>query len=396
MGATSHAELSRLSALIELIYEGTTRLDAWEWSLASICDWLGARDAIIFTPFHAPDIGGFIVSHNMSPAMLELWGTKYLPYDIWAQRCMEKGLVTTGVVLRDQQIVTEQEFLSSVIYRELLAPAGIGRVLTGIVFGGSDNRGVAVACSCHRRFADPFTEEDAGKFELLLPHISRAMGVMSRLRDAEFRVATSLAALDRLPTAVLLFGADGAVSFANAAAHRALKGRDGLYLRPRWGKSDEVELRAETTSGQQALAQSVRDAISPGAGSIKHFSRAVVISRPSGKPPLLLHFSSLPRENEFGAGTAAPRAIAFLSNCDNKVRLSLDVMKSAYGLTQAECRVAQLIAEGCTNEELVDRLQITINTVKTQLRQIYSKTNTRNRARLVKLLMAFAISDPAS
>jgi DNA-binding CsgD family transcriptional regulator len=393
VSAASQAELGRLSALIDLIYQGTTNIEAWERALGEICEWLGGRDAIIFTPFHAPDIGGFIVAYNMTAPMLELWGTKYLAHDIWAQRCIEKGLVSTGAVLRDQQMVTEQEFKSSIIYRELLEPAGIGRVLTGIVFAADDNRGITVAFSCHRPFTVPFTEEDAGKFELLLPHISRAMGVMFRLRDVEFRLATSLAALDRLPSAVILFGANASVSFLNAAARRILKDADGLTVRPRYGRADMLELRTDSAGDQHTLDQAIGEAVSPRVGSTRHFSRAVVIARQPGKPAHLLQFSSLPRENEFGAGTSAPRAIAFLNDTEQRVRLDPAILKSAYGLTMAECRIAQLLVEGNANEELAHRLHVSINTVKTQLRQIYSKTYTRHRARLVKLLLAFAVTD---
>lgn len=57
---------------------------------------------------------------------------------------------------------------------------------------------------------------------LLLPHISRALGVAQRLRGADLKVAACLTALDKLQAGVLLIGRNRAVSFANRAARHLL------------------------------------------------------------------------------------------------------------------------------------------------------------------------------
>ena len=72
------------------------------------------------------------------------------------------------------------------------------------------------------------------------------------------------------------------------------------------------------------------------------------------------------------------------------IRLNVDLLKTAYGLTTAEIRTAELVAKGCGLEEVATQLDVSINTVKTQLKHIYDKTGTNNRARLVKLLMTLA------
>ena len=49
-------------------------------------------------------------------------------------------------------------------------------------------------------------------------------------------------------------------------------------------------------------------------------------------------------------------------------------------LTDRERDVLRLIAEGLTNQEIADRLVISLNTVKTHVKSIYHKLDVRNRA----------------
>lgn len=393
MNRILHDELARLGGLIDLIYQGTTDMAVWQKVPHEIGEWIGVAASLVLTPLHPPENGGFAVMHNVSPQSWELWTSKYLSQDIWAQRAHERGLTFSGCVTRDQDLVTEKEFLESILYRELLAPLGWGRFLNGIIFSSSEHHQIPVVCACHRPFDNPFTEADAGKMNILLPHLSRALGVMFRLRDAEFKVATSVATLDRLPNGVLLFNAERKVTFVNQAANRILEQEDGLRLRNVAAGQDKAELIASGVDNQDVLNEAIREAISPDILSARHFARAVSIPRPSGKPPYTLNFSTLPASNEFGLGAQVPRAIAFLTDSAMEIRLDGALLKSAYRLTDAEIRLAGQMVNGESVEEAAQSLGVSTNTIKTQLGQIYDKTNTRNRAKLVKLLMTLAAGE---
>ena len=387
MTNTSQAELARFSSLIDLIYQGTTDLSAWQKVPAAVTEWMDAYSNLLFTPFHNADNGGFAVTHNLSPQNLELWSTKFYEHDIWVQRAGERGLVITGNVVRDQELVTEEEFLASRMWRDFLEPIGIGRVISGIVFSPADQGTYPVICTCHRPFERPFSEQDAGKLALVIPHISRSLGVMFKLRDSEFKVATSLAAMDHLPNGVLLVNADGEVTYANKAAHRILEQEDGLFLKASVGRKDVARLMVSDAATQYSLDTAIQEAVSPEFSSTLHFSRALAIPRPSGLTPYSVNFSSLPTVNEFGLGSDTPRAIIFLTDNAAPAKLNSGLLKATYGLTPAEITTSTLIVEGASVEEIAEELNLSIDAIKTRIKSIYAKTNTNNRAKLVKLLM---------
>ena len=53
-------------------------------------------------------------------------------------------------------------------------------------------------------------------------------------------------------------------------------------------------------------------------------------------------------------------------------------------LTEREAEVLELIAEGLSNREIAERLIMTVNTVKTHIKNIYGKLQVSRRVQAVK------------
>lgn len=66
----------------------------------------------------------------------------------------------------------------------------------------------------------------------------------------------------------------------------------------------------------------------------------------------------------------------------------LDVAAAIYGLSPGQRRVAALVAEGLSLNEIAERLGITANTARTHLNRIFEKTGVRNQAALVRILLS--------
>ncbi len=56
-----------------------------------------------------------------------------------------------------------------------------------------------------------------------------------------------------------------------------------------------------------------------------------------------------------------------------------DYLQKRYRITPRELEVAKLICRGCGNEEIADRLTISVGTVKVHVRNIYRKTWVENK-----------------
>jgi DNA-binding CsgD family transcriptional regulator len=73
----------------------------------------------------------------------------------------------------------------------------------------------------------------------------------------------------------------------------------------------------------------------------------------------------------------------------------LDLLCTAYGLTEAEARVAQRLAAGDPLDAIAGDLGIRLATVRNHLKQIFEKTGTHRQAALVALLHAGPIRNEA-
>lgn len=382
-------ELRQFSQLVDLIYQGATSFEAWPKILEGLCDYIDAPRGVLFTPVHTTETGGFALGHNFSKE-LSVWETKMQKHDLWTQRAFERGLAYTGCVMRDQDLITDEELFETVMYKEIFQPIGCGRMLSGVIFSPLDNDEITVACTMHRELNRPYEQEHVEKYELILPHTSRALGVMFRLRDAEFRVASNLMALDRLPTGIALINTEGNIIYHNRAAKQIFDQQDGIQLFSTNTLQDTARLKASDSTTQTTLNAAINDCIVLNMRATKHFSKSLAVPRPSGKSAFALNFSALPLNNEYGVGKHIPCAIVFIADSAKHIKLDESILKNSYGLTQAEIRLAELLANGDTNEETADKLSVSVNTTKSQLQQIYQKTDTNSRAKLTKFLLSLA------
>lgn len=65
-------------------------------------------------------------------------------------------------------------------------------------------------------------------------------------------------------------------------------------------------------------------------------------------------------------------------------------------LTKQEKRIIQLVAEGCRNKEIADKLNISAHTVKAHLSAIFRKTQARNRVELLRWLQQTPRQEPVT
>jgi DNA-binding CsgD family transcriptional regulator len=382
--------MQSFSTLIDRIYHGATNPDLWPKIIQDIAAWIGAPKILLFTPQHVPGAGGFLFPHGLTPRFYELWPTRHKPADIWVQRAAERGLIVQGNVILGDELVPAAELSASPCYREFLAPEDVFHLLSCVIFDGSDGQNPCVACSLYRGVhADAFDEEDKQKLTLILPHISRALGVMLKLRNAEFKLVASYAALDRIGSGVLLMGGDRSVLFANRAAKNILDEDDGLSLR-KYGAGALGRLFSGDVPTQTAIDTALSNAVEPMAQAVPHFAQSVRVSRPSGQLPYSLQFSSLASNNEFGEGMDAPQIIVFISDPDQEIQVDPELLRKTYGLTPAEIRVAVALCQEGDIEEVAAKIFVSVHTVKSQLKQVYQKTGVDNRTRLTKLIVSLA------
>jgi DNA-binding CsgD family transcriptional regulator len=97
-----------------------------------------------------------------------------------------------------------------------------------------------------------------------------------------------------------------------------------------------------------------------------------------------------------GAARDAARVRARLRGLGVRRRLSNQIVRPATGwesLTETECSIATLVAQGLTNPQVAGRMYVSPHTVKFHLRQVFAKLHVGSRVELARVAAAHTTAD---
>lgn len=183
---------------------------------------------------------------------------------------------------------------------------------------------------------------------------------------------------------MLLLNAQAEILLANRTAQRILQSQDGLTA------SENNTLITQCAETQFALQQILQTCLQHDLMEVPHFSQSIAIDRPSGKAAYKLFFSRLPEHNDFVAQPSSAHAMLFITDTEQPLKVSAELLKTTYGLTEAEVKLAQQCLVNDSMPAITTALNLSENTIKTQLASIYQKCGIHHRAELMKVLMALA------
>jgi DNA-binding CsgD family transcriptional regulator len=172
----------------------------------------------------------------------------------------------------------------------------------------------------------------------------------------------------------------------NSLARKVLNTNDGLGIR-------NGQLIAAASKETLALRSLLLGVIRAGGGcSLAAGVGVITISRPSLKRPYEVVATALGVNTTRYANPPVQSLAVFIADPSIEPAPAQHIVSGLYGLTSAETRLAILLMRGRSLDETSVALNITKETARKQLRNVFSKTDTRCQSQLVRLLL----SGPAS
>lgn len=381
MSRRTHLNQSTLLGLVDSTYAAAEDFRLWEPLLRSIADAVGGTSACLLSHDLVAS-GSVAVMTGLDPDVIALYNAHYNKVDVWALSPHADWASGGHATYADDAIVARSELKRTEFY-PYVRKYDISRMMHANVH--TDSRRVA-GLSVYRREIDPaFGEPETRFLRTLAPHLGRAL----RLHDVFARAAdereAALESLDRLSMGVLLVTGDGRVLHANFRAEAILASRDGLSI-------DHATLTASSPAATSSLRRSVASCVTTTNGEGAEPPRTILLSRPSGRRSLQVLVSPVKRVQRLGPGHEYASAIVFVVDPEHEVIPNSDALRTMYGLTPAEARVALLLASGRSIAEISVTCTYTVETVRWYSKQILGKTACRNRAELVRQLSAFVTS----
>lgn len=113
-------------------------------------------------------------------------------------------------------------------------------------------------------------------------------------------------------------------------------------------------------------------------------SVAPIVVRRSSKRPLLLRV--LPVDGAARSPFLGARALLVFSDLDSEAGLCVKLLSQVFGLSPAEGRLAAALADGLSPDQAARKLGIARATARSQLKSVFSKTETHRQSELVAVL----------
>ena len=272
----------------------------------------------------------------------------------------------------------EDEMKTSALYNELM-PRTDTRDSLSVRLDGPDGSRIVWT------IADPvdgdgWSSARVETIEDLLPHLRQFVRVRAALVDARALGSSMVELLDNVRTGVVQLDRRGRLAAANDAARALLREGDGLSDRDGVLRATLPE---EDAVLQGLVARALPSLGGPGAGGSMRLSRAGCRAR------LVLHISPA---HEAGVEPAGGRIGALVLVVDPARRWDIDPARAAdlLGLTPAESRIAVLLAQGRSIDEVAAETGRGRTTVKWHIRHIYAKHGLSRQAELMRLVGALA------
>ena len=279
-------------------------------------------------------------------------------------------------------IVPDAVWMRSEIFNELVKPLADCRHCIGTIV---DVGGALGVMGFHRpSMASNFIEADRRRLQGLVPHIQRALRIGQQLERERTGRRTALAALDALSFGLIVVDTTARPMLVNRKAESYLQAGDAFLD----GHSGDPFARKifERPMSSNAWCEICFTAFRNGECddvSASPSRGAVDAADLPARRPSSIAARSLVRNAS---------ALIVVLDPDQENPPDHSLLRSLFGMTSAEARIASRLALGERLEEIAVHQRIKLSTVRTHLKSLPAKTDTDRQASLVQLLTRLAIN----
>jgi DNA-binding CsgD family transcriptional regulator len=370
-GPPAQPQTETILALIGLIYDSVADASRWPSFLEAFVSAIRGRKATLSLRDSEHLEFTMATWFGWSDDDVRVYVERYASNDPWR---VGSARSPEGVVGTDEDACPREEMEPSAAFREYYAPRdaihGIGATILRTDTGHSTIVAVRGAKD------GPFGDVEKAILLPLLPHLRRAALLHGELGSLRSQLAAFTSHLDRYPHSVVLTDVESRVLYANAAAREIADLKDGLVMEA--GRIVLTSRKLEAAF-QQAVAKMATDHDAP--------LLRLEVPRPSRKQPYRLVLMPVQASGFIPLGVALPAVTVLIIDSESQPEPDPAVLGELFALTPAEARIAGKLVQGRSVEEIAGEAGISVETVRTHLKRILSKTSTARQCELIALVL---------
>lgn len=329
--------------------------------IAAACN---TRSAI-FVALTKEGMPSFVQANYWNQAVMQDYLQHFISADPWTATAVVLGRFGRAAAL-DTTMLPEK-FLRTAFYNDFFRAHGddTGRCLGVMPALGREGLMMAI----HRAAGDDaFTIREEQRLDEVYGHIHRVVSVRKILASERDKGARLQDMVDRSGDAILRIDRNLRVVAISAAAERLLQAGDGLMLR---------DQRLVPPAG---IKMDLLAAVTAIIDRMPLTRNALLCPRPSGRRPYRLLL--LPAGFEGSCGVL----LRIDDPDDGPPPGWRNMLQNAYRLSAMEADLAERLYTGHTLNDIAAQRQVSLETVRTQLKALLHKTNVNRQSSLMRLL----------
>jgi DNA-binding CsgD family transcriptional regulator len=372
----------RYLSCLDQIYTAALDRTRWPVFLDTLRHLFDCDSSVIFLQDMRSAEVGFLQNVGQEPAALVAYRDHFSKLNLWLDKTRD---LPPGSLAHSAEILDDAVYRRSEFYNDWLKPQGLYYALGSTVLRTPAADTDVSILRPHR--AGAFTALEQQHFARLMTHVRRAIEIHRRLQGAALLQQGLWQRLGRLSLAVAVVDGDCRLLFANPAAERLLDQGDGVGVR-------DGRLTAASPAETQALQRGVAAAVAPDAADAAGTDVVLKLRRRFRRPLAVLIGRLAPAEAALPF--SAPAALLFIHTPRNELNFDACDLAALYGLTSAEAKLLRALLLGQRLAEYAEVADISLNTAKSYLRDIFAKTGTDRQAELLRRVLANPVLQLAS
>jgi len=352
-----------LADLVAQAYEAACDAKGIATFIADTANYFSANQgAVVIWPLNNPD-ALLAITHGLSVDTVREWfNQRDLPGSLFDQF----SELSQGGALNHQHDAAGQ-------IAPLTEPA---HIMGGVAVSDHQSRCVMLLMRDGQLL--PFSTPDQETLQTLMGYFRRATAINKRFVNIFHEHKSAVSVLDRAPRAVIILGHDGLPNYQNMEATKICRSNDGFTLGENGLLIDDADTQEKIINFIEQIRISDPEKLSP-------HRLITIIPRKSGHAPYKLIMYSLYTDNLPAlSNDKHGLAVLLINDPDTSFDINKNLLHSFYGLSKAEANLAHSLFMGKTLHEAAEELGVSINTIRTQLRSIFTKVGVHSQSALMQ------------
>ncbi|WP_290523308.1 helix-turn-helix transcriptional regulator [Alcanivorax sp.] len=362
-------------SLLDTLYDAPCNPDAWPRFLDQLIEATGSRSARMLVMDRAAQSVKSSIKQNIDDADHQAYVSHFVNTCPWRPELKDKAPGQLYSSYLDFSC-PQKQFYQTEFYNDWASKQDIHHGVCGTVW--QDDHQTVQLLIQRTRGQGHYQREETNRINELVMHVRRALRLQSQVSALDHTRMALEQTLEIQAQPFALVDRHGRIVHLSGEAAALLDELPCTHTFNQTLTLQDPRLQADLLCLLEQVTRPDNDPRA-GAGGVIMLPRTVTegvrcLVSPLRGNPLSQHYTD----------SRQPLAIVYFQDPRAEVYIDLNCLMQLYGLSEAESRVAAGISRGLGPQQVANTYQLSVHTVRTQLKSVFTKTGTTRQSELAK------------